>query len=87
LLKVVLLDQFKSKVPAMPKKNSVANVEKVERRRRWNDRRSDNDRRCSSRLQQSGTDCRSGLLRRASDRGGEISEGEIWWNKDATRYD
>jgi hypothetical protein len=73
----------------MSKKSSVANVEKVERRRHWRDRRNGNDRRSNGRLQLTGTDCRSGLPRRASDLSGELAEGEIWWNKDkdVTRYE
>jgi len=68
----------------MSKKNSDTNVD---RRRHWRDRRNGSDRRNSVRLQFTGFDCRSGIPRRDSDLGGELAEGEIWWNKDATRYE
>lgn len=66
----------------MSKKNSVANTEKVERRRHWRDRRRGGDRRNGSRLSLADTECRRGVPRRSSDLGGELAEGEIWWNKD-----
>ncbi|MCG6937611.1 MAG: hypothetical protein LJE83_05490 [Gammaproteobacteria bacterium] len=71
----------------MSKKSSVTNIEKVERRRHWRDRRNGSDRRNSGRLRFTGADCRSGIPRRDSDLGGELAEGEIWWNKDVTRYE
>ena len=69
----------------MQKKNSVANVERVERRRHWSDRRTGSDRRSFGRLRLTSFDCRSGLSRRASDVAGELADGEIWWHKDADR--
>jgi hypothetical protein len=67
----------------MPKKHSVHNVEAIERRKHWIDRRSGQERRSSERLRLSGTDCRSGQPRRVADISGETTEGEIWWsNKD-----
>jgi len=71
----------------MSKKDSIANVEAVERRRHWRDRRTGSDRRNSGRLNLTRYDCRSGLPRRTSDIGGELSDGDIWWNKDATKYE
>ena len=69
----------------MSKKSSVANIEAVERRKRWRDRRKDSERRSSGRFSLYGVDCRSGLPRRASDVSGELTDGEIWWNKGVTR--
>lgn len=63
----------------MSKKESVRNVEPVERRKHWRDRRSGDDRRNPQRLHLSVYDCRSGQPRRAADLGGELTEGEIWW--------
>ena len=71
----------------MSKKSSVANTEAVERRKRWRDRRKDSERRSSVRFNLSGVVCRSGLPRRASDVSGELTDGEIWWNKGVTRYE
>jgi hypothetical protein len=50
-----------------------------ERRKHWRDRRVNADRRSPQRLQRSTYDCRSGIPRRASDLGGELAEGEVWW--------
>ena len=71
----------------MIKKGSVANVEAIERRRRWRDRRMGNDRRNDGRLNLTNYDCRSGLPRRASDVAGELADGDVWWNEAATRYE
>ena len=71
----------------MLKKNSVANVEVVERRRHWRDRRTGSDRRNEGRLNLTNYDCRSGFPRRASDVTGELTDGEIWWNKTTTKYE
>ena len=69
----------------MSKKSSVANVEAVERRRHWRDRRTGSERRSSGRLHLTSSDCRSGLPRRTSDVGGELADGEIWWHKDTVK--
>jgi len=58
-----------------------ASKERVERRKQWRDRRSGKDRRNPERLRLVSYDCRAGLPRRAADRGGELSDGEIWWRK------
>ncbi len=71
----------------MSKKHSVANVEMVERRKHWRDRRVGDDRRNLERLHLTSFDCRSGLPRRASDVAGELADGDVWWNKDATRHE
>lgn len=71
----------------MSKKHSVANVEAVERRKHWRDRRAGGDRRNPERLYLTSFDCRSGLPRRASDVSGELADGDVWWNKDATKYE
>jgi len=74
------------RVPVMPKKDSVANIESVERRHHWQDRRTGNDRRNSGRLNLSNYDCRSGP-RRTSDVSGELADADVWWNKGVTRYE
>ena len=71
----------------MSKKDSVANVEAVERRKEWRDRRSGDDRRNTERLRLVSYDCRSGQPRRASDLSGELADGEIYWHKTATEKD
>lgn len=58
-----------------------------ERRKHWRDRRLLSDRRNPERLLHAGVDCRSGTPRRESDIGGELSDGDIWWESDRTRYD
>jgi len=69
----------------MSKKESVVNVESVERRKHWRDRRSDGDRRNPERLRLVSYDCRSGQPRRQADVGGELADGEVWWNKDTAK--
>lgn len=69
----------------MLKKDSVANVGPVERRKHWRDRRAGGDRRNQERLRLIADDCRSGRPRRSSDVSGELADGDIWWNKDATK--
>ena len=64
-----------------------SNVEAVERRKGWSDRRSSGDRRNPQRLQQVSEDCRSGQPRRQSDISGDVNDGEVWWNKGDTRYE
>ena len=71
----------------MSKKSRVTNVEAVERRRHWRDRRTGSELRSSGRLHLTSPDCRSGLPRRASDVGGELADGEIWLNKDTVKYE
>ena len=71
----------------MSKKSSVANVEKVERRKHWRDRRVNTDRRNPERLRLISYDCCSGSPRRAADVAGELSDGDIWWNTGATKYE
>ncbi len=67
----------------MPKKHSVANVEVIERRKHWLDRRAGVDRRNPERMRLHTYDCRGGLPRRASDLAGELADGDIWWKTDA----
>ncbi len=71
----------------MSKKGSTSNVEAVERRKEWNDRRAGDDRRNPQRLRLVSYDCRSGQPRRQSDISGELNDGDIWWNKSAPRYE
>jgi len=71
----------------MSKKSSNSNVEAVERRKDWSDRRHGDDRRNPQRLRLVSFDCRSGQPRRQSDVGGDLADGDVWWNKDGTRYE
>lgn len=71
----------------MSKKDSVANVEAVERRKHWSDRRAGGDRRNPERLRLVSYDCRSGQPRRTADVSGESADGEIWWHKDTSKED
>jgi len=71
----------------MSKKSSVSNVEAVERRKHWVDRRVESDRRNPERIRRVAYDCRSGLPRRESDVAGELSDGDIWWDKKDTKYE
>jgi len=71
----------------MSKKNSVANVEAVERRKEWQDRRTGDDRRNPERLRMVSYDCRSGQPRRSSDVAGELADGDIWWHKASGKKD
>ncbi len=71
----------------MSKKSSVANVETIERRKHWRDRRVSDDRRNPERMRMVSYDCRSGSPRRAADVAGELSDGDVWWDKGATRYE
>lgn len=68
----------------MSKKSDVSNVEKVERRKHWRDRRISADRRNPERLRLISYDCRSRSPRRAADLAGELSDGDIWWDTNAT---
>jgi len=71
----------------MSKKSSTANVEAVQRRKHWRDRRAGGDRRNPERLHLTSYDCRSGQPRRSADVSGELSDGDIWWNKAETKYE
>ena len=71
----------------MSKKGSVGNVEPAERRKHWHDRRAGEDRRNPQRLRLVSYDCRSGQPRRQADIGGELNDGDVWWNKADTRYE
>ena len=59
---------------------------KQERRKHWRDRRVTQDRRCQERLQRTEYDCRSGIPRRQSDIGGELADGEVWWEEDINYF-
>ena len=61
----------------MSKKSSVANVETIERRKHWRDRRVSGDRRNTERLRLVSYDCRSGSPRRQSEVVREFSDGDI----------
>ncbi|MDT8282059.1 MAG: hypothetical protein RQ982_04515 [Gammaproteobacteria bacterium] len=63
------------------------NATDVERRKHWRDRRASGDRRHPERLRLVSYDCRSGLPRRQSDLTGEVTDGDIWWNKDVTKVE
>jgi len=71
----------------MSRKGKVGNVEPVERRKHWRDRRMAEDRRNPQRLRLVSYDCRSGQPRRQADVTGEVNDGDVWWNKDNTRYE
>ena len=71
----------------MSQKSSASNVETIERRRDWCDRRAGSDRRNLARLTLTNYDCRSVLPRRAADIAGELAEGDIWWNKSAIKHE
>ena len=71
----------------MSRKGSIGNVEPAERRKHWRDRRAGEDRRNQQRLRLVSYDCRSGQPRRQSDIGGELSDGDVWWNKGDTKYE
>jgi len=71
----------------MLKKGAVSNVQRVERRIHWRDRRDGSDRRNPGRLNLTRYDCRTGQPRRASDIGGELADGDVWWNNPVIRYE
>ena len=71
----------------MSKKGRIGNVETVERRKHWRDRRSGGDRRNPQRLRLVSSDCRSGSPRRQSDIGGELSDGDVWWSNSTTKFE
>ena len=71
----------------MSRKSSAGNVEPVERRKHWRDRRASEDRRNPQRLRLVSYDCRSGQPRRQADISGDLSDGDVWWNKGDTRYE
>lgn len=64
-----------------------SNVETIERRKHWRDRRMESDRRTPERLLHSGTDCRENSPRRSSDVSGELHDGEVWWRDRRVKYD
>lgn len=68
----------------MSKKDSISNIEVLERRKHWQDRRSNADRRNPARLCLSSYDCRE-ETRRSSDLTGQLTEGEVWWNNNAVK--
>jgi hypothetical protein len=45
------------------------------------------DRRNPERLRLVSYDCRSGSSRRAADVTGELTDGDIWWNKGDVKYE
>ena len=65
----------------MSKKDGVASVEGIARRKLCRDRRTGDDRRNLERLRVVSYDCRSGHPRRAADVGGALADGDIWWHK------
>lgn len=58
---------------------SVCNVERVERRTHWRDRRSGSDRRNEQRLRVQLNEGRSDTPRRLGDYTGALTEGVVWW--------
>lgn len=62
-------------------RNKNRGEKRQERRKRWQDRRIGPDRRNSERLRRDNYDCRSGVPRRHSDIGGELADGEVWWQE------
>lgn len=71
----------------MSRKDSASNVEAVERRKHWRDRRGSDDRRNPQRLRLVNYDCRTGQPRRQSDVAGELSDGEVWWNNNVSKIE
>ena len=71
----------------MAKKKSMTNIEAVERRERWRDRRQCDGRRNTERLRLGTYDCRSGGPRRNADVAGELSDGKIWWSQSVPHYE
>lgn len=69
------------------KKDNVSNVELLERRKHWRDRRSNEDRRNPARLYLASFECRGNSPRRKADVSGELADGEVWWNKDPLKYE
>ncbi len=66
----------------MLNKVSVCNVEIIERRKRWRDRRAGSDRRNEARLKWQVSDSRSDTPRRVGDLSGVLTEGTVWWRSD-----
>ena len=64
----------------MPHSEKTSNVEKVERRKHWRDRRKVSERRNQERLSHMESDCRNNVPRRESDVSGTLVEGELWWS-------
>jgi hypothetical protein len=65
----------------MSKKSISSNIEPVERRHAWQDRRSGTDRRNPQRLRLVTYDCRTSQPRRKSDLSGELADGDVWWKE------
>lgn len=76
-----LSKQARIKGGKMSKKVTTSNIEPIERRHAWQDRRSGSDRRNPQRLSLVNYDCRTGQPRRKSDLGGELSDGDVWWGR------
>lgn len=66
----------------MSHSENTSNVEKIERRKDWIERRKMPDRRNQERLNHTDEDCRNNIPRRESDITGTLIEGEIWWSGD-----
>ena len=66
----------------MSGKASLSNVENIDRRKRWADRRTGSDRRNEERLKIQLYDCRSETPRREGDFSGVLTEGTVWWRAD-----
>ncbi len=71
----------------MAHRSSDAGAVITERRKHWRDRRDLKDRRNPERLLHSGIDCRNDAPRRVSDIGGELAEGEVWWEAKRLKYE
>ena len=76
-----LPDSLQSQYSGQGEHAGQAELRGVERRKQWQDRRSGQDRRNRERLRLLSYDCRTGLPRRAADRTGELSDGDVWWRK------
>ena len=64
-----------------------SNVETIERRKHWRDRRMQSDRRNPERQSHSAVDCRENSPRRSSDVSGELHNGEVWWEDRRVNHD
>ena len=66
----------------MLKTNITPGDVKLERRKRWRDRRTAFERRNFARLERMDGECRNNVPRRESDLAGKLDEGELWWSGD-----
>jgi len=66
----------------MTQTTTTTNVSKIERRKHWQDRRMNNERRNPVRIGHMNDECRSDVPRRDSDIAGKLVEGERWWSGD-----